>query len=94
MAATDIYVRFSRATEGTSSGDITHTSTGATTQNVAVSGTAAVPTPGVVLDGAVSSGTADGVDAISVSHTTGTGADRLMLVGLSVNDYDTEPTID
>ncbi len=40
VASTTIYVRFNRATEGTSSGNITHTSTGATTQNVAVSGTA------------------------------------------------------
>ena len=43
VAATPVYVRFNRADEGASSGDITHTSTGATTQNVAVSGTAAVP---------------------------------------------------
>ncbi len=42
VAATPIYVRFNRATEGISSGDITHASTGATTQNVAVSGTAAL----------------------------------------------------
>ena len=40
VAATPIYVRFNRATAGTSSGNITHTSTGATAQNVAVSGTA------------------------------------------------------
>lgn len=38
--ATPIYVRFNRATAGTSSGNITHTSTGATQKNVAVSGTA------------------------------------------------------
>jgi hypothetical protein len=37
---TDIFVRFNRATEGTSSGDITHASTGATTKDAAVSGTA------------------------------------------------------
>ncbi|MBC7251938.1 MAG: DNRLRE domain-containing protein, partial [Anaerolineae bacterium] len=40
VPATTIYVRFNRATEGTSSGDIVHTSTGATTQYVAVSGEA------------------------------------------------------
>ena len=43
VAATPIYVRFNRATEGLSSGDITHTSDGATQQDVAVSGTAATP---------------------------------------------------
>ena len=40
VSATPIYVRFSRATEGASSGDITHTSAGAATQNISVSGTA------------------------------------------------------
>ena len=45
VAATTIHVRFSRATEGTSSGNITHTSAGATTRNVAVSGTAAPLAP-------------------------------------------------
>ena len=41
----------------------------------------------VTLDGAVSTGTADGVATINVAHTTGTGADRLMLVGISANSY-------
>ncbi len=92
---TPIYVRFNRATEGTSGGDITHTSTDATTQNVAVSGTAGeVQTGEVTLDGVVSSTTADGVEIISVSHTTGTSANRLMLVGVSVNNYSTEPTVE
>jgi hypothetical protein len=45
VAETPIYVRFNRATEGTSSGDITHTSTDAATRNVAVSGTAAPLAP-------------------------------------------------
>jgi len=45
VAATDIYVRFNRATEGASSGDITHISSGAVTENVAVSGTATPITP-------------------------------------------------
>ena len=40
LAATTIYVRLNRATAGASSGSITHTSTGATAQNVAVSGSA------------------------------------------------------
>jgi hypothetical protein len=43
VSSTLIYVRFNRATEGASSGDITNNSAGATTQNVAVSGTATLP---------------------------------------------------
>ncbi len=41
VASTAIYVRFNRATAGASSGNITHTSSGATQKNVAVSGVAA-----------------------------------------------------
>ena len=41
------------------------------------------------LDGTVSTNTADGVSSINVPHTTGTGADRLMLVGVSANSYGT-----
>jgi uncharacterized repeat protein (TIGR02543 family) len=51
-----------------------------------------VPSP-LSLDGAVSSGTADGVSSINVAHTTGTGTDRLMLVGVSANSYGTARTI-
>jgi type IX secretion system substrate protein len=43
VSSTPIYTRFTRATEGISSGNITHSSTGVTTQNVAVSGTASLP---------------------------------------------------
>ncbi len=94
VPATDIYVRFNRATEGTSSGDVTHTSSGATTQNVAVSGTAGNSSPGIVtLDGTASSGTADDVSSIDVDHTTGTGNNRLMLVGVSWNCGSTARTI-
>jgi hypothetical protein len=45
LAETPIYVRFYRASEGTSNGNITHESAGATTRNVAVSGTAAPLAP-------------------------------------------------
>jgi hypothetical protein len=40
VSSTSVYVVFSRSTAGTSSGNITHAVTGATTRNVAVSGTA------------------------------------------------------
>jgi uncharacterized repeat protein (TIGR02543 family) len=45
VSSTKIYIRFNRSTAGTSTSNITHTSTGATTQNVAVSGTASSVTP-------------------------------------------------
>ena len=45
------------------------------------------------LDGTFFVGTADGVSTISFSHTTGTGADRLMLVGIAANNYSTSRTI-
>ncbi len=48
---------------------------------------------GVAVDGAVSSNTADDVSSISFAHTTGTGADRLMLVGVSWNCGTTDRTI-
>ena len=53
-----------------------------------------VEAPPIFLDGDVSSATGDGVASISFAHTTGTGANRLLLVGISVNNYSTEPTID
>ncbi len=46
-----------------------------------------------VLDGAVSSGTAASGSSITVNHTTGTGADRLMLAGISWNCGSTGRTI-
>jgi len=45
VAPTPIYVRFLRSTLGTSTGNITHTSAGATTRTVAVSGTAVNQAP-------------------------------------------------
>ncbi len=51
VSSTEIFVRFNRATEGISSGDITHESTGATTQNVAVSGEAIAPSPVITFTG-------------------------------------------
>ena len=45
------------------------------------------------LDGLVSSDTADDVSTIAIPHTTGTGTDRLMLVGVSWNSLNTAVTI-
>jgi uncharacterized repeat protein (TIGR02543 family) len=47
----------------------------------------------VTVDGAASSSTADDVSSINISHTTGTGADRLMLVGVSWNCGTTDRSI-
>ncbi len=44
VTSTPVYVRFRRANEGTSSGSIVHSSAGATTRNLPVTGTATVPT--------------------------------------------------
>ena len=46
VALTDIFVRFMRAVEGTSTGNITHTSAGAAQNDLAVSGTASLPLSG------------------------------------------------
>jgi hypothetical protein len=51
------------------------------------------PPSSLGLDGSISSGTADGVSSINVAHATGTGTNRLMLVGISANDYSTGVTI-
>ena len=52
VGTTTIYVRFNRSTEGTSNGNVIHTSAAATTRNVAVSGEAAnLPTTFVFQDG-------------------------------------------
>ena len=46
---TTIYVRMNRATVGTPSGNITHTSIGATQKNIAVSGTVSLPVPTITV---------------------------------------------
>ena len=45
----------------------------------------AAPSSSVTVDGAVSSGTADDVNILNITHTTGTGENRLLLVGVSWN---------
>ena len=47
----------------------------------------------VELDGAASSGTADGVDEISFAHTSGSGGNRLIMVGVSWNSGSNEREI-
>ncbi len=62
VASTTIYVRFNRASAGSSSGNIQHTSIGAVTQNVAVTGTASTPASSIVLQ--------DGLNAYSGTRDT------------------------
>ena len=45
------------------------------------------------LDGATSSVGTRNVSYVNVSHTTGTGLNRLMLVGISANSYNGRRTI-
>jgi hypothetical protein len=47
----------------------------------------------LALEGDVSMGTADGVSTMSFGHTAGTGAARLMLVGISANSYGSARTL-
>ena len=71
-------------------------SDGSVTMNAAKIYTANFVTapPAVTLDGAVSSGTgATTTSSVSFSHTTGTGTDRLLLVGVSWNCGTTNRTI-
>ena len=54
----------------------------------------AEPTSGVVTqDGAFSTANDDGVSSVSFAHTLGTGADRLLMVGVSWNSLSTATTI-
>jgi hypothetical protein len=72
VASTTIYVRFNRSSAGTSSGNITHTSTGATTQNLAVSGTAALAGSWVAYNDSAAAYPTDAskITEISISGTT------------------------
>jgi hypothetical protein len=49
---------------------------------------------GVVVDGAVSTGIADGVSSISFPHTTGSGANQLLVVSATSNSYNNPRTIE
>jgi hypothetical protein len=64
VAATTVFVRFSRSTEGASTGNLLHTSTGAAARNIAVSGTAAY-LPNQAPSQPVLIGPADGATDIS-----------------------------
>lgn len=86
VSNTNIYVRFNPATATSYSGNITHTSTGATTQNVAVSGTGGSYAPTVttptsttitstsaVLGGNVTSGGCTVITSYGIYYSTASG---------------------
>ncbi len=85
VASTLIYVRFNRAVLGTSSGDISHVSSGASTVNLAVSGTAEyIPLSLTFQDGVDGySGTRD-TYIFNTSPSTVRGSETTF-----VQDYDT-----
>ncbi|MFY7883499.1 MAG: beta strand repeat-containing protein, partial [Dolichospermum sp.] len=91
VPSTTIYVRFSpaSATGATGSLNITHTSTDATTQNVAVSGNALAVEPTTV--GTISFGTVTTTSIVVNLPTVGDGARRLILVK-SGSAVDATPT--
>ena len=82
VSSTPIYVRFLRSTLGTSTGNITHTSAGATTRNVAVSGTAVNRAPAVTLVQPVddATGVEHSADPAGHGHRSGRGYDECQLL--------------
>jgi hypothetical protein len=85
VAATTIYVRFNRATEGSSSGNIAHTSGGATTRNVAVNGVAALTPTTVTFQQGVN-GYSGTVDTYIMEYYPGTAYGTESSLGWDNND--------
>ena len=75
VAATPIYVRMNRATEGAPAGNITHTSSGATTQNVAVEGTVTTTEPSINFEVRVSQDSDDAEEEVSTGAMDLTSTD-------------------
>ncbi|MBL0103239.1 MAG: lamin tail domain-containing protein [Bacteroidetes bacterium] len=80
VAPTLIYARFNPATSGTFSGAIQHTSTGATQQDLLVSGTAIATEP--TIQSAITFG-ATTTSSIEVNFSGGDGANRIVVASLS-----------
>jgi endonuclease G len=68
VANTTIYVRFAPTSTGFKSGQITHESTGATTRNVAVSGTGV---NGYTISGTITRNTGAALEGVTVTLTSG-----------------------
>jgi hypothetical protein len=70
VATTTIYARLTGASAGPFSGNITHASSGATTANVAASGTVTAPTPTITTTGTLSAfSTTPGTPSAAQSYT-------------------------
>ncbi|MDQ1639525.1 MAG: hypothetical protein QOF62_2864 [Pyrinomonadaceae bacterium] len=77
VGVTTIYARFAPATTGAKAGNISHTSTGATTQNVAVSGNAISAEPNTQASGV--NFTSVTQNSMTVNWTNGTGSARIVV---------------
>ena len=77
IASTLVYIRMAASATGTPSGNITLNSTGATTVNIAVSGTILVP-PSTQATNLIFSGTTNA--QTSISWTNGNGASRAVFI--------------
>ncbi len=83
-----------KVTVGPTQSSVDYIETGAASSTYSYTMAPSGDVPGfVTLDGAASSGTADDVSSINVAHTTGTGTDRLMMVGVSWNCGTTDRSI-
>lgn len=83
VAPTNIYVRFKPTAITTYTGDISHTSTGATTQNVAVTGTGVAPT-----DPTVVTATAMSNSQINIAFTKN-GSNNVIVAWNTTNSFGT-----
>ncbi|PKO13234.1 MAG: hypothetical protein CVU39_20260 [Chloroflexi bacterium HGW-Chloroflexi-10] len=81
VSAAPIYVRFNRPTAGSSSGNITHTSSGATEKNVAVSGTASNGWIAYNDMNPVSAGDENAVNVTEHTYTTSAGVLKNFITG-------------
>jgi Tol biopolymer transport system component len=86
VASTTIYVRFTPQSAGSKSGNVTNASTGATTQNVAVSGTGIQPQPGTLQFSSATYSVGEGAGSIVVSVTRTGGSDGAVAVQYVTSD--------
>jgi hypothetical protein len=90
VASTTIYARFSPSSaSGSTTGNIANTSTGATTQNVSVSGNALAAQP--TTQGSISFGTVTTTSIVVNLPTVGNGTNRI-IVAKSGSAVSTDPT--
>ena len=86
VPSTTIYARFLRYTAGTSSGNITHVSSGAATKNIAVSGTAAFAAPWTAYNDLVIGGDQPTPPANTTTYTI-SGTTSGLLKNFATGEY-------